>query len=183
MAKILLIEDEPSMRLGIAHVLRANGYAVTTATTGSEGIRIQGAETFDVVVTDLRLPGADGIEVLKTTKQTAPETGVIIITAFAEVKTAVEAMKAGAYDYVAKPFDPDELLIVIDRYLKRRHLEAENRRLREEIREAKHFEQIIGGGPAMQAVFEKISAVAKTDSSVMARAGPARSWWRTRSTT
>ena len=167
MKKILLIEDERSMRLGLAHSLKSQGYSVKAVADGAEGIHLIGTESFDVVVTDLKLPGANGIEVLKAVKSASFDAGVMIITAFADVKTAVEAMKEGAYDYIAKPFDPDELLIVIERFFKQRELEHENIRLREEIRECKHFEQIIGASPGMQLVFDKIRAVAKTDSDVI----------------
>jgi len=165
--KILVIEDEPSVRLGISCTLEGAGYRITTAEDGADGIKLFEKEDFDVVITDLRLPGADGIEVLKSVKAIYPDTGVIIITAFADVKTAVEAMREGAYDYISKPFDPDELLIVIDRFIKHRGLVLENIRLREEVKERKQFQCIIGASSAMQAIFELIEIVAKTDSSVM----------------
>ncbi|MEW6410424.1 MAG: sigma-54 dependent transcriptional regulator, partial [Nitrospirota bacterium] len=113
------------------------------------------------------LPGINGIEVLKSIKNISPDTGVIVITAFADVKTAVEAMREGAYDYISKPFDPEELLIVIDRFIKQRGLELENIRLREEIKEKKQFQHIISISPAMQRIFETIDVVSKTDSSIM----------------
>jgi len=165
--KILIIEDEFSVRLGISYTLEGAGYKVISAIDGSKGIKIFGEESFDIVITDLRLPGADGIEVLKFVKSISSDTGVIVMTAFADVKTAVEAMKEGAYDYISKPFDPDELLIVIERFIKHRDLEVENVRLRREVGECKQFQHIIGTSPAMQAVFEKIDVVAKTDSAVM----------------
>jgi DNA-binding NtrC family response regulator len=165
--KILVIEDELSVRLGISCTLEGAGYKVVSAENGMEGIRLFEKESFDVVVTDLRLPGADGIEVLKSVKNISPDTGVIVITAFADVKTAVEAMREGAYDYISKPFDPAELLIVLDRFIKHRGLELENIRLKEEVREKKQFERIIGISPVMQELFEKIEVIARTDSSVM----------------
>jgi DNA-binding NtrC family response regulator len=165
--KILVIEDELSVRLGISCTLEGDGYKIAASDNGNDGIRLFEKEGFDVVVTDLRLPGADGIEVLKAVKKISPDTGVIVITAFADVKTAVEAMREGAYDYISKPFDPDELLIVIDRFIKHRGLEIENVRLKEEIAEYKQFQHIVGKSPAMLTIFEKIDVVAKTDSSVM----------------
>jgi DNA-binding NtrC family response regulator len=165
--KILVIEDELSVRLGISCTLEGAGYKAVSAENGMEGMRLFEKESFDVVVTDLRLPGADGIEVLKAVKNIAQDTGVIVITAFADVKTAVEAMREGAYDYISKPFDPAEMLIVLDRFIKHRGLELENIRLKEEIRERTQFESIIGSTPQMQAIFETIKAVAKTDSSVI----------------
>lgn len=165
--KILVVEDELSVRLGIACTLEGAGYKVSTVENGTDGIVLFEKENFDIVITDLRLPGADGIEVLKSIKNISPDAGVIVITAFADVKTAVEAMREGAYDYISKPFDPNELLIIIDRFIKHRELELENIRLRREIGECKYFQHIVGISPAMQAIFEKIEVVSKTDSSVM----------------
>ena len=161
MDKILLIEDEHSMRLGLKHDLTAAGYLVVTAENGSAGIDLIEREAFDLVVTDLRLPGANGLEVLQRVKKSAPETGVIVITAFAEVKTAVEAIKEGAYDYLSKPFDPEELRIAIARFLRQRDLELENCRLKEEVRQCRVFEEIVSVSPAMEILFEKISAAAR----------------------
>ncbi len=165
--KMLVIEDELSVRLGTSCTLENAGYRVTAADNGLDGIRLFEKEHFDIVITDLRLPGANGIEVLKSIKNISPDTGVIIITAFADVKTAVEAMKEGAYDYISKTFDPNELLIIIDRFIKHRGLVLENIRLKEEVRDKKQFQCIIGGSPAMQKIFETIEVVSKTDSSVM----------------
>ncbi|MBI5049416.1 MAG: sigma-54-dependent Fis family transcriptional regulator [Nitrospirae bacterium] len=165
--KILIIEDEPTVRLGLSCTLEGRGCRVLTAENGVDGIRLFEKEGFDIVITDLRLPGADGIEVLKSIKNISPDTGVIIITAFADVKNAVEAMREGAYDYISKPFDAEELLIVIERYVKYRGIELENIRLKEELREQKQFQNIIAISPAMQSVFETIEAAAKTDSSIL----------------
>jgi DNA-binding NtrC family response regulator len=167
MMKILIIEDEPSVRVGLSFTLESKGHKITTAENGLDGIRIFEREGFDIVISDLRLPGADGIEVLKSIKNISPDTGVIIMTAFADVKNAVEAMREGAYDYISKPFEPDELLIVIDRFIKHKGLELENIRLKEEIRERERFQHIIGTSPAMQRIFETIEVIAKTDSSVI----------------
>jgi DNA-binding NtrC family response regulator len=167
MNKILIIEDERSLRLGLAHALKAGGYAVKSAGNGAEGLKLAATESFDAVVTDLRLPDNDGLEILKAVRNASPDTGVIVMTAFAEIKTAVEAMREGAYDYISKPFDPDELLMVIERFLKHRELESENIRLKEAVRECRQFEDIVGDAPAMRHVFDKISVVAKTDSAVM----------------
>ncbi|OGW21391.1 MAG: two-component system response regulator [Nitrospirae bacterium GWB2_47_37] len=165
--KILVIEDELSIRLGLSCVLEDAGHKVASADNGTEGIRLFEKESFDMVITDLRLPGANGIKVLKAVKGISPDTGVIIITAFAEVKTAVEAIKSGAYDYISKPFDPSELPIIIERYVKSKRLEDENIRLRKEILENSEFQSIIGASPAILAVFEKIKNVAGTDLSVI----------------
>lgn len=118
--KILLIEDELSVRLGISCTLESAGYTVSAEENGIDGMKRFEKEDFDIVITDLRLPGADGIDVLKSLRGISPDIGVIIITAFAEPKTALEAMRAGAYDYIAKPFDPGELLSVIDGFQKQK---------------------------------------------------------------
>jgi len=165
--KILVIEDEPSVRLGISYTLDEAGHKVFTEEDGVDGIKLFEKKDFDVVITDLRLPGADGIEVLKSVKEISPDVGVIVITAFADVKTAVSAMKEGAYDYISKPFEPAELLVVIDKFKKQKGLELENIRLREKIGEKARFQRIIGKSPQIQRIFETIETVAKTFSSVI----------------
>ncbi|TAN45157.1 MAG: sigma-54-dependent Fis family transcriptional regulator [Nitrospirae bacterium] len=167
MNTILIIEDERSLRLGLVHALKTAGYAVKSAERGEEGLKLAKTESFDAVVTDLRLPDTDGLDILKSLRNISPDTGVIIMTAFAEIKTAVEAMREGAYDYISKPFDPDELLMVIERFIKHRELESENIRLKETVRECRQFENIVGDSPAIKQIFEKIGVVAKTDSAVM----------------
>jgi len=107
------------------------------------------------------------MEVLKAVKDLSPDAGVIVVTAYANVKTAVEAMRAGAYDYLSKPFDPEELLIVIERFTAHNRLEMDNVLLREELRDARQFQSIIGGTPAMVEIFAAIKRVAGTDSSVI----------------
>jgi DNA-binding NtrC family response regulator len=165
--KILVVEDELSVRLGLSCTLEGAGYKTAVAENGVEGIRLFEKGDFNVVITDLRLPGADGMEVLRSVRSVAPDAGVIIITAFADVKTAVAAMREGAYDYISKPFDPEELLIVLDRFRKLRHLELENLKLKQEVQVYKQFEHIVGVSPVMQGIFEKIEIVAKSDASVM----------------
>lgn len=165
--KILVVEDEISVRVGISYTLTKEGYKVAIADNGIDGIKLFEKEDFDIVITDLRLPAANGIQVLESIKNISPDTGVIIITAFAEIKTAVEAMRKGAYDYISKPFAPEELIIVIDKFINHRNLELENIRLREEIEKSKQFQQIVGTSPTIQDIFEKIKIIAETDSSVI----------------
>jgi len=167
MRKILVVDDELSMRLGLAHILKDAGYMVTTAETGAEGIEKIRGENFDLVITDMRMPGADGLDVLKAVSDVADETGVIVITAFAEVKSAVEAIKLGAYDYIAKPFDPDEILLLVERFLKQKSLGEENMLLREQLAEHEQFQDIVSADPSMFVVFNTIKLVARTDSSVI----------------
>lgn len=165
--KILIIEDEPTMRIGMTHLLSSSGYHVKSCKDGEEGIATIEREAFDLVITDMRLPGLDGLSVLKRVKALSPSTGVIIITAYAEVKTAVQAIKDGAFDYVSKPFSNDELLILIERFLRFRNLETELHRLKETVTEKISFEKLIGVSPSMKVIFDKIEAIANTDVPVL----------------
>lgn len=165
--KILIIEDEPTMRIGMTHLLSSSGYHVKSCKDGEEGIATIEREAFDLVITDMRLPGFDGLSVLKRVKALSPSTGVIIITAYAEVKTAVQAIKDGAFDYVSKPFSNDELLILIERFLRFRNLETELHRLKETVTEKISFEKLIGVSPSMKVIFDKIEAIANTDVPVL----------------
>jgi DNA-binding NtrC family response regulator len=160
---ILIIEDEPSMRLGMSHFLSSSGYSVKTCEDGAEGISAIEKETYDVVITDLKLPHYDGLTILSRTRSVAPHTGVIIVTAYADVKTAVQAIKDGAFDYIAKPFSNEELLITITRFLEFRKLERELHRLRSSLSEKSGFENLIGVSSSMRAVFDRIESVAGTD--------------------
>jgi DNA-binding NtrC family response regulator len=160
--RILIIEDEPAIRVGISHFLSSSGYQVKACEDGEKGIAAL-KDDFDLIITDLKLPKYDGLFILSHIKKASPDTGVIIITAYAEVRTAVQAIKDGAFDYISKPFSNEELLIVIERFFKLRNLEAEVNRLRASVGEAAAFENIIGISPAMKDVFDRISAVAQTD--------------------
>jgi len=165
--KILVIEDEPSMRIGLACTLENAGYQVVSEESGHAGLDEYEKGTFDLVITDLRLPDINGIEILRTVKRRRSETGVIVITAYAEVKTAVEAMRAGAVDYISKPFEADELLLIIERFIKQRNLEKENIFLKKALRNHERFRKIVGRSPRMQKIFETIETVSQTDSSVI----------------
>ena len=167
MKKILIIEDELSMRLGLAYTLKAAGYVVTAAERGDEGVDLIGKQRFDVVVTDMRLPGADGLDVLKAVRKAQPNTGVVVITGYADVQTAVEAMKLGAFDYIAKPFEPAHLLSLVERFLCQTAHVEDSQRLREEMAEHQRFEEIVSNSPSMLSVFNLIQMAAKTDSSVI----------------
>ncbi len=165
--KILIIEDEPTMRIGMSHLLSSSGYDVKSCQDGIEGVAAIEREAFDLVITDMRLPGMDGLSILNRVKAVSPSTGVIIITAYAEVKTAVQAIKDGAFDYVSKPFSNDELLILIERFLRFRNIETELHRLREKVAERSGFEKLIGISPSMKAIFDRIEAIADTDVPVL----------------
>jgi DNA-binding NtrC family response regulator len=164
---ILIVEDDPIMRLGMEQCLSSQGFSITLCEDGTRGVEALEKRRFDLVITDLRLPHFDGLQILKKTKAVSPETGVIVITAYAEIKTSVQAIKEGAFDYLAKPFSNEELLISVDRFFKFRKLENEVLYLRETLKGKTEFENIIGAGPAMKAVFDRISSVADTDVPVL----------------
>lgn len=164
---LLIVEDDPIMRLGMEQFLTSQGYAVSLCADGDEAVAALQKRRFDLVITDLRLPHCDGFEILKTAKTASPDTGVIVTTAFAEIKTSVQAIKDGAFDYIAKPFSNDELVIAVEQFFKFRKLEDEVTFLRETLKEKAEFENIIGVSPAMKAVFDRISSVADTDVPVL----------------
>jgi len=164
---ILIIEDEPSMRLGMSHSLSSFGYSVKTCEDGAQGMHAIEKDDYDLVITDLKLPHYDGLALLRRVKESTPETGVIIMTAYADVKTAVQAIKDGAFDYIAKPFSNEELLITIDRFLNFRNLERELHRLRSSLSEKTGFENLIGVSSSMRDVFDRIASVAGTDVPVL----------------
>ncbi|BCO08042.1 sigma-54-dependent Fis family transcriptional regulator [Desulfolithobacter dissulfuricans] len=161
--RVLLIEDELSMRLGVSHALTAAGYEVTACEDGNEGLEALNEHGYDLILTDLRLPGLSGMEILTEAREICPETGVIIITAFPEIHTAVSAIKKGAFDYLSKPFTNEALLIVIERYFSYRELQLENDRLKETIKEKSQSDHFIGESSAMKAVFDRLATVAPTD--------------------
>jgi DNA-binding NtrC family response regulator len=170
-ARILVVEDENAIRLALKGLLRREGYEVELAEDGESAIReLTHRGGFDLVITDLALGhGASGMDVLKAAKELRPDTAVVMITAHGSEKIAVEAMKAGAEDYVPKPFDNDELRVVVKRALERYRLQRENQLLLEQIQREYGFEQLIGSGAGMRRVFETIQKVAETDLSVMIR--------------
>jgi two-component system response regulator PilR (NtrC family) len=167
MSRILVVDDEQSMRDFLSIMLKKEGYDVVAAENGSGALKAIQAEIFDLVITDVKMSGVDGIEVLRTIKEVSPETVVIMITAFATAETAVEAMKLGAYDYITKPFKVDEIKLVIWKAIEKRHLRKENILLRREIESRVGFANFIGTSAPMQSVFSLIRQVADTKSTVL----------------
>jgi DNA-binding NtrC family response regulator len=169
-ARILVVEDEHAIRLALKGLLRREGFEVELAEDGDIAADKLRQNVFDLVITDLALgSGKTGMDVLRVAKEERPETAVVMITAYGSEKIAVEAMKLGADDYVPKPFDNDELRVVVARSLERHRLERENRLLREQVQRDYGFDQLIGAGALMRRVFETIQKVAETDLSVMIR--------------
>jgi DNA-binding NtrC family response regulator len=164
---ILLVDDEPLMRLSMLDALKAVGYDVQAAATGHEGKDLLLKGQFDILITDLQLPGIDGLGLLQLCKEPARRTEAIMITAHGSVETAVNAMKAGAYDYITKPFQMDELLLVVERLSKVQALKRENQQLRQQLEGKFNFQGIVGRNERMRAVLEKVKLVAGTDSTVL----------------
>lgn len=167
MEKILVVDDEPSLREVLSIMLKRAGYSVTSVTDGEEAVELVQKEIFDLVITDLRMPKIDGMEVLKAVKSASPETVVLIITAFATADSAVEAMKHGAYDYLTKPFQVDEVQLIIRNALEKRRLTTENMLLKREMASQSSFAQLVGQSEAMQRVFDVVRKVADSKSNVL----------------
>ena len=164
---ILIIDDEPLMRLSMMDALKAVDYDVRAAASGHEGLEMIKKGAFEIVVTDLRLPGVDGLALLQACKQHSLRTEVIVITAHGSVETAVGAMKLGAYDYITKPFQMEELLLIIDRVAKVQALRQENLQLREKLEDKFSFQGILGKSDRMRSVLDNIKLVSATDSTVL----------------
>lgn len=167
MEKILVVDDEQSLRDVLSIMLKRAGYTVISAMDGEEAVELLNKEIFDLVITDLRMPKIDGMEVLKAVKSASPETVVLIITAFASADSAVEAMKQGAYDYLTKPFQVDEVQLIIRNALEKRRLTTENMLLKREMASQSSFAQLVGQSEAMQKVFDVVRKVADSKSNVL----------------
>jgi len=169
-ARLLLVEDERAIRLALSGLLRREGFEVDQVEDGASALRRLAEQAFDLVLTDLALgDGPSGMDVLRAARREQPETPVVMITAHGSEAIAVEAMKLGAEDYVPKPFDNDEIRLVVRRALERTRLARENRWLRERLARELGFESLIGSGPSMRRVFETIQKVAETDLTVLVR--------------
>ncbi|MFO7651895.1 MAG: sigma-54 dependent transcriptional regulator [bacterium] len=166
-ATVLLVDDDPSVSRVVMMLLEEAGYRPTAAESVAQARAALSEHDFDIVVTDLKLPDGDGLEVLRDVRATRPETPVLVITAFATVPTAVEAMKLGAFDYLTKPFANDRLLALLANALKLRDLSRENLRLRRAVADFWGPGAIIGSSPAMAAVRESVRLAAATDAAVM----------------
>jgi DNA-binding NtrC family response regulator len=165
--RVLVLDDEENICKSCAEVLRDDGYKVTTCTAPADALAHLGAEHVDLVLLDLKMPDADGIDVLKQIKAGDQETTVIIITGYATVETAVASLKLGAFDYVSKPFTPDELSLAVRRAFEHRRLVTENKYLREELIRKFEFDNIIGESEPVKEVCELIKRVAPTDATVL----------------
>jgi DNA-binding NtrC family response regulator len=165
--RVMVIDDEPLMRITVQDALAAEGYKVITAETGGNGLTLLRENQADMVITDLRLPDMDGIQILREVKTFSPETQVIMITAYGSIDSAVTAMKQGASDYLTKPFSMDELLLIIKRIQRIRELEEENLSLRKKVEEQFGLEGLVGKSPQMIKIYDLIETVSQTDTTVL----------------
>jgi len=166
-ARVLIVDDEKSMRDLLTITLEKAGYDVTAAEGGEAAIEAIRKDSFDTIITDLRMPRVDGMQVLRAARDLSPETAVIVVTAVASTETAVEAMKLGAYDYITKPFKLDEVDLVIKNGLERKRLRHENLYLRRQLETQHRFENIIGKSARIQEVFDTIRKIADSPATAM----------------
>jgi len=167
MKHVLLVEDEAPLREALAEQLADHGYAVEQAESGETALAKLADFAFDVIITDLRLPGIDGSAVIDAALDRYPDIVAIVVTGFGTVKDAVEAIKRGAWDFVSKPFQIDELLHALDSALEQRRLKSENAYLRAQLDERHRFEGLIGKSPAMKRLFQLLETVAGTNSTIL----------------
>lgn len=165
-ARILVVDDKENL-LKLFEKILSEPYELTTAGDGAAALERISLETFDVIVSDIRMPGADGFEVLRAAKAKSPDTEVILMTAYASVQKAVEAIREGAYDYLTKPFDPDEVGLVVARALERKRLKEQTATLRRELQEVFGFETLVGKSPAMRNVHGLVARAAELDITVL----------------
>jgi len=165
--RILVTEDDNVQREIITDILERAGYAVTEAASGPEAIEALRAESFDMLLTDMRMPGMDGLELLRQARRIRPDLEMVVMTAFATVQTAVTAMKEGAIDYLAKPFDKEELLVVAAKALERGDLRRQNRQLRELVTESVSLGNIIGESAPMQRIYDIVRKAVSVSSTVL----------------
>jgi two-component system response regulator PilR (NtrC family) len=166
-ARILVADDEPSMREFLEIMLSKEGYRVSCAGNTQEAIGLAQEGEFDLLITDIKMPGGGGLELLRRVKELSPETVVIMISAYASTETAVEAMGQGAYDYIPKPFNVEEVRLIVRRALERRALEHENQRLKRRLKEPVGLGRIVGASPQMVRVFDLIRRAAPAETSVL----------------
>ena len=165
--RILLIDDEAESSRALSKLLMHDGYRVNSTQTGEEAFELLKKTNYDLIISDLLLPGVSGMDILKQVKIDSPRTSVILITGNASAETAVEAMKAGALDYISKPFNFERLRIQVAKALEKNRLVAENQYLRQQLHGRYRFDNIIGISQAMQQVFTRMEKVAATDSTIL----------------
>ena len=169
-ARILVVEDEPVIRDVLKRLFKPHGYRLTILERGDDALgELEKGGDYDLLITDLSLPGASGMEILEKSKAVAPESPVIMITAYASVDSAVEAMRLGALDYIPKPFNNDQVLLVVKKALEKRRLIAENRELKRKLDHRYGFENIVGNSEPMRDVFELVQQAAPSTATILIR--------------
>ena len=166
-ARILVVDDEEIVIRSCLRILEGNGYEIDVAHDGHDALRKVESNTYDVMILDIMMPNLGGMEVLRRVKETHPDIDVIMITGLSQIDTAVQAMKLGAFDYISKPFEPDELKLVVQRARERRQLLQENLNLKSAVSSKYRFDNIIGSSPPMQAVYRLVAQCAPTNSTVL----------------
>jgi len=164
---VLIVDDEPNMRLILTKVLQAEGYHVSSASSSEDALHALAEENYDVVLSDVRMPGMDGIELMKRIKELAPEIYVVMMTAYGSAQSALEAIKAGAEDYIFKPFNNEVVLFSLRKALEKKALVERNKDLTEQLEQRYGLENIVGESPQMMQVFDLIKRVAPSPSSVL----------------
>jgi len=165
--RILVVDDEESIREFLEIMLKKEGYEVTSAEDGAKAKEVLQKKTFDMIISDLQMPNVNGIELLKHTRESYPETVFMMITAFGTTENAVEAMKMGAYDYLTKPFKIDEVRINIANALRSKNLEVENRVLKKEMQREYTFQNMVGNSESMHKIFELVRRVSHAPTNVL----------------
>src|SRR5580704_10570786 len=167
MPKILVVDDQRNMRTTLAMLLRSAGYDVEEAADGNQGADMAARGAYDVVLTDLRMGQFDGLRVLRAVKESNAATEVIVMTAYGTIESAVEAMRLGAFDYIQKPSNEQELLLKVERANHNRSLARENVFLKSEFKEKYRFDNIVGRSQSVTEVLSRIAKVAPTDATVL----------------
>jgi DNA-binding NtrC family response regulator len=166
-ATVLIVDDEPDMVENCARILRRAGYRCLTATDPYRALALLESDAPDLLLTDLKMAGMDGMELLRRARDLDPSLPVIMITAFATIESAVAAVREGAFDYLPKNFSVDQLRVAVDRALRHRGLQVENRNLREQLQQTYGLENIIGRSPAMTRVFELVKKAARSEANIL----------------
>ncbi|MBZ0089180.1 MAG: sigma-54 dependent transcriptional regulator [Thermoanaerobaculia bacterium] len=166
---ILIVDDEPIVQQSLGDWFRQDGYLVETASNGKEALRLAAERHHDIALVDIKMPGIDGLDLQERLVKDCPDLTIIVMTAYASVESAVRALKNGAYDFITKPFDPDELSHLVRRAAEHRSLRSENARLKEQLAEVALPSPIVGVSAAMRHVHELIDAVAESDATVLVR--------------
>jgi len=166
-SRVMVVDDDPETLALLREVVTKEGYQVETAEDADMALRHIGEWQPDLIITDIHMPGKDGLALLASVREKAPDILVILLTAYGSLKTAVDAIKAGAFDYLSKPFVVDDIRLVVRRALEHKKLLRENRSLRDQLRERYRFDNLVGSSPGMVAVYKLVARVAETDSTVL----------------